>query len=56
MELSKSFQTRLINDADWEKLVEPDPRVAERLDELKDQIKGLSDSLREVERMQRKMP
>jgi hypothetical protein len=54
-ELSKSFQTKLINDADWEKLVEPDPSVAERLEELKGQIAGLSDSLHEVERMQRKM-
>ena len=55
-ERSKSFQTRLINDANWEKLVEADPSVALRLIELKEQIAGLSDSLREVERMQRKLP
>lgn len=55
-ELSKSFQTKLVNDADWDKLVEPDPSVALRLQELKEQIIGLTDSLREVERMQRKMP
>lgn len=54
-ELSKSFKTKLINDADWDKLVESDPNVTMRLEELKEQIVGLADSLREVERMQRKM-
>jgi len=55
-ELSRFFRTKLVNDANWDKLVEPDPSVALRLTELKEQIAGLSDSLREVERMQRKMP
>lgn len=55
-ELSKSFQTKLINDANWGKMVEPDPSVKLRLEELKEQIAGLADSLREVERMQRRMP
>ena len=54
-ELSKSFHSKLIGDADWEKLVEPDPDVRLRLDELKGQIAGLKDSLDEVQRMQRRL-
>lgn len=55
VELSKSFKSKVVNEADWDKMVEPDPSVSKRLAELKDQIAGLSDSLQEVQRMQRRM-
>ena len=55
MELSKSFNRDLVGEADWEKLVEPDPDVKLRLNELNEQINGLKDSLDEVQRMQRRM-
>lgn len=55
-ELSKSFQTKLINDANWNELVEPDSNIEKNLEDVKGKIEGLSESLREVELMQRKMP
>lgn len=42
-----------INEADWNELVQPDPSIGIRLQELGAQIKGLTDSLQEVQRMQR---
>ena len=42
-----------VNNADWDSLVQPDPLIQPRIEALEKQIKGLSDSLREVQRMQR---
>ncbi|CAB9496731.1 Dynamin-related protein [Seminavis robusta] len=42
-----------VNDADWNQLVRPDPGIDSRLEELDGQIRGLSDSLRDVQRMHR---
>jgi hypothetical protein len=54
-ELGKTFKNRLMNEADWEKLTEPDPSLLDRRDILKEQIIGVVDSLQEVERLQRRM-
>ena len=50
-----SLRSRLVDNADWNTLVIPDPNVEHRLVELKEQIKGLSESLHEVQTMQRRM-
>jgi hypothetical protein len=42
-----------VNDADWNMLVQPDPSIDSRLAELDGQIKGLGESLLDVQRMQR---
>ena len=42
-----------VNDADWSKLISPDPGIDERLNELKEQRQGLKESLDDVLRMQR---
>lgn len=44
-----------INNANWEELVRPDPGIEDRILELDIQIQGLSDSLRDVQRMQRSL-
>ena len=54
-ELGKTFRNRLMNEADWAKLVEPDPSLSDQLDVLKGKIVGVVDSLQEVERLQRRM-
>jgi len=53
--LKVSFSRTLSNATDWNTLVEPDPDVEERLEELKEQIVGLRESLHEVQRIQRKI-
>ena len=54
-ELGRSFKSKLVNDADWDKLVERDPSVSARLGQLKGQITSLKESLQEVNRMQQRM-
>ena len=54
-ELSKSFQRRLIHETDWATIVEPDSYVAKRIKEVDFQIVGVQESLREVERLARKV-
>ena len=44
-----------INEADWNELIQPDPSVEMKLSELDAQIKGLADSLQDVQRMQRSL-
>lgn len=53
-ELNHSFVLKL-NNADWETLVQPDPAVRKRIDELIGQIKSIEDSLNDVETMYRRM-
>lgn len=53
--LKSSFSRKLANATDWDKLVEADPEVDERIQELDDQIEGLRQSLQEVQRIQRKL-
>ena len=53
--LSKSFKREVVEKADWDKLVEKDPNLTRRLEDLKGKISGLEDSLHEVQRMQRNM-
>jgi hypothetical protein len=51
-----AIQTTLmsrVNEADWDQLVRPDPSIDIRLGEMEGQIKGLSESLRDVQRMHR---
>ena len=55
IDLSRSFQSRLVNEANWDELIETDSNVEIRLVELKELIGSLEDSLQEVQRMQRKM-
>jgi hypothetical protein len=42
-----------VNEADWDQLVRPDPSIDIRLGDMEGQIKGLSESLRDVQRMHR---
>jgi len=53
--LKSSFSRTLSNATDWEKLIEPNPDVAERLEEPEDQITGLRESLHEVQRIHQKI-
>ncbi|KAL7565231.1 hypothetical protein ACA910_016568 [Epithemia clementina (nom. ined.)] len=60
--LYKGFKERIrttliaqVNNADWDSLVQSDPRIEPRIKALDKQIEGLSDSLREVQRMQRSL-
>ena len=53
--LKVSFSRTLSNDTDWKTLVEPDPDVKDRLEELDGQIVGLRECLDEVQRIQRKI-
>lgn len=50
--LKTSFSRTLAN-AEWETLVQPDPDVAVRLAQLRQEIDGLRDSLLEVQRIER---
>lgn len=50
-ELSKRFERNVVNGADWDTLIVPDKTVTSRLEELKEQIAGLSDSLQDVQRI-----
>jgi hypothetical protein len=54
-ELGKTLKNRIMNEADWAKLIEPDPSLSDRLDLVNEQIVGVVDSLQEVERLQRRM-
>jgi hypothetical protein len=49
----RSTLTSRVNEADWDQLVRPDPNIDIRLGELEGQIKGLSESLRDVQRIHR---
>lgn len=53
--LSKSLKTRLVDEADWNELVEADPDVQHQLEELEIHITALEDALRKVQRMQRRI-
>ena len=44
-----------VNNADWASLVQADPTIEPRIKKLDEQIKGLVDSLREVQQMQRSL-
>lgn len=54
-ELGKTFKNKLMNEANWAELIEPDPDLAGRLDVVKGKIEGVLSSLMEVERLQRKL-
>jgi hypothetical protein len=54
-ELGKTFKNNLMNEANWEELIEPDPSLQERLQIVKLRIDGVQSSLMEVERLQRKL-
>ena len=51
--MKKSFVFDLMESTDWDALVEPDDNVSNRLVEVKDQIKSLEESLKEVQQMNR---
>ncbi|GAX09559.1 hypothetical protein FisN_16Lh254 [Fistulifera solaris] len=54
----KSLRSTLmsrINEANWEELTQPNADVAHRIAEIEGQIKGLRDSLLDVQRMQRSL-
>jgi hypothetical protein len=53
-ELGSTF-IKTITYADWGKLCTPDPNMKERLEVLDDQIASLSESLKEVDRMNMRM-
>lgn len=52
--MKEEFVYDLIGNADWEKLVEPDDDIGERLEEVRGQISSLKESLQEVQRMNRR--
>jgi hypothetical protein len=54
-ELGKTFKNKLMNEANWADLIEPDPALSDRLDIVKGRIEGVLSSLMEVERLQRKL-
>jgi hypothetical protein len=54
-ELGKTFKNKLMNEANWAELVEPDPTLRDRVEVVKIRIVGVQSSLMEVERLQRKM-
>lgn len=54
-ELGKTFKNKILNEADWGTLIEPDPLLKQRFDEVKSKIEGVQSSLIEVERLQRKL-
>lgn len=49
----RSTYMNKVNEANWDELVQPDPTIDKRLIEIEEQRKGLTDSLRDVQRMQR---
>ena len=44
-----------MNEADWSTLIELDPSLKQRFDEVTGKIEGVHGSLIEVERLQRKL-
>lgn len=54
-ELGKTFRNNLMNEANWDELIEPDPSLQERLETVQTRIEGVQSSLMEVERLQRKL-
>jgi len=52
--MKEDFVYDLIGNADWDRLVEPDDDIVVRLEEVKDQISSLKESLQEVQRMNRR--
>jgi hypothetical protein len=53
-ELGNSF-IKTITYANWDKLCTPDPNMKERLEVLEDRIAALSESLKEVDKMNTRM-
>ena len=53
--MSQTFSSNVLEEADWDKLVEPDPIVTKRLKEVEEKIAALQESLQEVQLIQRKM-
>jgi len=53
--LSLAFKNKVVDEADWDTLVQQDPSIQARLTELQERIAALNDSLHEVQRMQRFM-
>lgn len=53
--MSQTFSSNVLEEADWDKLVEPDPIVTKRLKEVEEKIVALRESLQEVQLIQRKM-
>jgi hypothetical protein len=54
-ELGKTFKNKILNEADWGMLIEPDPYLKQRFEEVVSKIEGVQSSLIEVERLQRKL-
>ena len=54
-ELKSSFTRALVYQDTWDSMVEPDPAIIERLEELDEQIHDLRESLQEVQRIQRRL-
>lgn len=52
--MREKFVSGFIDETDWDKLVEPDSDLAERLKEVQEQIKALNESLQEVQKMNRR--
>jgi hypothetical protein len=55
VELERTFKNRLTTEADWDKLIEPDPSLSNRISVIAGKIEGLTSSLQEVERLQRRL-
>ncbi|CAB9501388.1 dynamin-like protein C-like [Seminavis robusta] len=54
-ELGKSFKGKLMDEADWKTLVQPDPELEKALVEVEEQIEGVDNSLQQVETLQRRL-
>jgi hypothetical protein len=54
-EFGKTFKNNLMNEANWDELIEPDPSLQDRLNVVRNRIEGVQSSLMEVERLQRKL-
>jgi hypothetical protein len=54
-DLGKTFKNKLMNEANWAELIEPDPTLQGRLNDVMKQIEAVQGSLFEVERLQRKL-
>jgi len=53
--MSQTFSSKVVEEADWDKLVQPDPIVTKRLKEVEEKIVALEESLQEVQLIQGKM-
>jgi hypothetical protein len=54
-ELGRTFKNKILNEADWGSLIEADPLLKQRFEEVASKIEGVQSSLIEVERLQRKL-